>query len=370
MVILLVLIWLGLVTFGVVAVSASTASKGFLLPYITPKAFKVIVFAIMSLFLSALLFRVPPGLIISNARWVHALFTLTVLLVLVYGKVSHGAQRWLSLGPFGFQPSEFLKLSLALLGAYELTRDPLEPRLKAYLRFTIGFCIPAVFVLLQPDLGTTIVLYFIFSVQLISAGFNPLILVGLSILAGITGVRFLHEYQVKRLLTFLNPYADPYGAGWNVIQSLNAIGSGGLFGKGLFEGRLTNLGFVPERSTDFIMAVIGEELGFIGVSVVALLELGLILTVLRMALELPRPARLYAVGISAYLFIHVFENMAMCVSMMPVTGLTLPFISYGGSSMLMSTLAIALLMRFYLARDELQLAYELSRNTQDSQTSL
>ena len=360
------ILWISLVLIGIVAVNAAAYTPGarMIAGVLTPKAVKVLIFAAASLLVSAAVLAIPAEKLIESAEIIHLLVSLMVLAVLVYGKVSHGAQRWIQLGPVSIQPSEFLKLSLILLGVKELK----DEATRSLIKYLVGFALPAGLVLLQPDLGTTIVLYFIFFVQVTFWGLNPFLLGGLSALIGAIGFRFLHDYQRKRILTFLNPYSDPYGAGWNVIQSMNAIGNGGLKGKGLFKGNLTNLGFVPERSTDFIMAVIGEELGFMGVATVLSLEALLIMVVLKMSLEMPKVGRLVGIGTAAYLFIHAFENSAMCVSMMPVTGLTMPLISYGGSSMLTTTLLLALVVKFYLSRDELKIYYELSKAKDEEDT--
>jgi rod shape determining protein RodA len=209
-----------------------------------------------------------------------------------------------------------------------------------------------VLIMLQPDLGTSLVLLAVLFAMLFIRGFNPLFILA-SIVAGIGISPFiLKEYQRQRLLVFLNPEADPTGAGWNVIQSVVGIGSGRLWGKGLFSGVLTQLRFVPEHSTDFIFAVLGEELGFVGGAALIALYFFLIWKMTRIAKKArDLDGTLIAVGIATMFFFHIFVNMGMTMAIMPATGIPLPFVSYGGSALLANMIAIGILLNISMGRE-------------------
>jgi len=220
--------------------------------------------------------------------------------------------------------------------------------------------VPVMLIMLQPDLGTALVYIAITFIMMYVAGANQRVLLGIllggmAFIALVLGLHFkfglwipLKDYQLQRLIVFVNPYNDGMGgrgAGWNTIQSLVAIGSGGLAGKGLFQGSQAQLNFLPEHHTDFIYAVIGEELGFIGAaSVLLLFAILLLRTVYIAANARELYGGLLVTGISAMWLFHIFENIGMCIGMMPVTGIPLPFISYGGSFMIANLLAVALIL--------------------------
>lgn len=290
-------------------------------------------------------------------------FSLFLLvLVLVFGQEVRGTTGWINLGPLPpVQPAELTKILLILAFAEFLDKrqgnlETLNDMMPCFLFMGIPF----ILIMLQPDLGTALVYIFFTLVMMFTAGANPKILwkIILSAVAVIGTLLFLHfqfglplpldNYQINRLIVFIDPYKDGQGgrgAGWNTIQSLVAIGSGGLTGKGLFHGTQVQLNFLPEHHTDFIYAVIGEELGFLGAALIVLLYGGLILR----AIFIGHDSRdlygtLIVVGITAMWLFHVFENIGMSIGLMPITGIPLPFLSYGGSSMVTNLLAVGLIL--------------------------
>lgn len=294
--------------------------------------------------------------------FLYGLSVLMLVAVLLFGEEVRGTTGWISIGPLPpLQPAEFTKVLLVLAFADFLQRRRGEMTTLAGMMPCFAYMgVPFILIMLQPDLGTALVYIAITFIMMYIAGANQrilvFILVGALALVGI--VLFLHfqfdmwiplkDYQLKRLIVFIDPYNDGMGgrdAGWNTIQSLVAIGSGGFSGQGLFQGSQVQLNFLPEHHTDFIYAVIGEELGFVGAGLVLLL-FGLLLT--RAVYIASNSRELYGAllvtGISAMWLFHIFENIGMCIGMMPVTGIPLPFISYGGSSMLTNLLAVALIL--------------------------
>jgi rod shape determining protein RodA len=309
-------------------------------------------------------------IIATDHRWVrilaplvYAASVLGLLLVLVMGSTINGSRSWLLLGGMSIQPAEFAKLAviigMALLVA-ERTEGSWKQRDVGHLD-VLGMLaiagIPAALILLQPDLGTMLVLSAtVFGVVGIS-GAPRRWLVGLAGGAAATAVvavqaGVLKSYQVDRFLAFTNPGLDPRGAGYNTEQARIAIGNGGVFGQGLFHGSQTKAGFVPEQHTDFIFTVAGEELGLVG-SVVLICLLGVVLW---RALTISSRAddlfgRLAAGGIACWFGFQAFQNIGMCLGIMPVTGVPLPLVSYGGSSMFAGLMAIGLLQNIHLRTD-------------------
>jgi len=285
------------------------------------------------------------------APW-PAIYAGTLLLlvsVLVMGESRLGAQRWIVLGPFGgFQPSEAAKLAIVLTLARHL--DPIKTvrRLRELAPYILHVGVPMLLIVRQPDLGTALVLGAILLAMLYVAGARLRVLGGLAGAAMVVAPfawSFLHDYQRRRLAAFLDPTADPLGAGYALIQSRIAVGSGQLFGKGLFAGTQNLLRFIPEQHTDFIFTVVGEELGLIG----ATLLLALYLIWLWRALEIAAAARdrlgaLVATGIATMMAFHVVINVGMTIGLMPVTGIPLPLMSHGGSSLLTTLAAVGLLL--------------------------
>lgn len=285
----------------------------------------------------------------------------------IYGANIAGGRRWLDIGFINFQPSEVSKIVLVLVLATILDRKEELDSLKDLVLPFVYFLIPFVLIILENDLGTALVLLVILIVMLYVAGFNKKFLYGffgggfLTIVTLIsshiffnTPLPFLKEYQLNRLIAFVNPNIDPQGIGYNIIQSKIAIGSGRLTGKGLFEGTQNQLNFLPEKHTDFIFSVIGEEFGFIGVFIVIALFAILFWQLFNVALQAKdRYGKLVVTGIIAMFFFHVVENIGMTMGVMPITGIPLPFISYGGTSMVTSIIAIGIVLNINMRRKKL-----------------
>lgn len=287
---------------------------------------------------------------------------LLLVLTLVIGEESRGTVGWINLGPLpAVQPAEFTKIMLIIAFADFLSRRKGNLNtLAELLPCFIFMAIPFALIMLQPDLGTALVYIVITVVMMFVAGANPRIMITLilSAVAIVALSLFLHfqygmslpleDYQLKRLTVFIDPYDDGQGgrgAGWNTIQSLIAIGSGGLFGKGLYNGTQVQLNFLPEHHTDFIYAVIGEELGFVGAAVIILLYGLLLLRAVYIAYNAKDfYGTLIVIGISAMWFFHIYENIGMSIGIMPITGIPLPFLSYGGSSMLTNIIAVGIIL--------------------------
>lgn len=297
---------------------------------------------------------------------------LTTVGILVYilfaGQTVAGGRRWLELGPVNFQPSEVAKILLILVLAAVMDEE------KEQLGYFIGFVnpfihvlIPFALIILQNDLGTALVLIVIFMIMLYAGGGNTkfmLIIFGgiflLIILLMVshyylgTPFPFLKDYQLDRLLVFINPDLDPQGIGYNITQSKIALGSGKLMGKGLFAGTQNQLNFLPEKHNDFIFSVIGEEFGFIGVFILLCIYFGLIWQLLQVALEAKDSfGQLMVMGVVALFLFHVLENIGMAMGLMPITGIPLPFISYGGSSMVTSLIAIGLVINVNIRKKKI-----------------
>lgn len=308
-----------------------------------------VVFVTASLIDSRTLRTLTPGLF--GASMVSLLLVLTPV-----GEVVKGAQRWVQIGPFQFQPSEFGKVALILALAALLSPATEGLRWDHVARAIILVALPAVLIFRQPDLGTMLVLGFITLAVLFVAG-TTLRQLGFLAVAGVVGAvglfRFdaLREYQVTRLAAFLDPAADSAAAQYNQAQSEIAIGSGGFFGKGLFEGTQTNLSFVPEQSTDFIFTAVGEQLGFIGATIVLALFAIIVWRVLvAAAVGRDRFSQLVGAGAAALVMFHVFVNVGMTIGLMPVTGLPLPFLSAGGSAFLAMSFALGMAHSAWMRR--------------------
>lgn len=290
-----------------------------------------------------------------------------LLLVLVVGRVTKGSQRWIHLGPLNVEPSEYAKIFVIITLGYLLSRmDRLDSVWD--LIIPILHVLPVVgLILVQPDLGTSVILVVISASLVYMAGFSgwKMLLLGGGPIAAFSFWIYAHlkwgvsmwlmdEYQVNRILDFLDPSRDPLGTGWQVRQSKIAIGSGGLFGKGLGEGTQSQFGFVPDQHTDFIFSVVGEELGLIGGAVILLLFLMLlwrIMVIASTAKDLY--GSLLATGVAVKIGFHVVQNVGMTLGLMPVTGITLPFISYGGTSLMTNVIAIGLVLNVGMRRQTL-----------------
>jgi rod shape determining protein RodA len=357
---------------------------------------KQIIWALLGLFALAITIAIPIKLFYAFAYILYGLAVVLLVLVLELGD-----HRWFNFGPVHIQPSELAKIATVLVLARFLSHSNRDlTRVRAFISPFILVLVPTLLVFKQPDLGTALVfssiilpmlfwagvrplhLFFIISpVLTLICAFHPwtlapmvlvlvaflfferprlltasvLLLVNLTVAVGAPYLweNKLHDYQKRRILTFLNPDTDKLGAGYQVIQSKVAIGSGGLSGKGFLEGTQTKLAFLPEQHTDFIFSVIGEEFGFIGALCVLVLFMFIIWRALFIAIQVKsRFSSLVAVGLATILVFHVFVNIGMTIGVMPVTGLPLPFLSYGGSTLIMSMVLIGFLLNIYANRHE------------------
>jgi rod shape determining protein RodA len=291
-------------------------------------------------------------------RFAYLLFgaSLTLLLlVLVVGKAGLGAQRWIRVGGFAFQPSEFAKLCLVLFLAryFDDHREALrEPRTMLLPAGLTALCM--LLVLKQPDLGTALLLAFIALSLMLMLGLEWRRLIPFIVGGGAVAPLLwmaLKDYQRRRILVFLSPDLDPLGAGYHIAQSKIAVGSGGVFGKGWLAASQSQLNFLPLNHTDFIFAVLAEQWGFLGCLVVLLVYFYVITKGFQIAGDCTDPfAALLAVGISAMLAIQVLVNIAMVLGMMPVVGIPLPLLSYGGSSLLVTMVSLGLLLNIRMRR--------------------
>ena len=284
----------------------------------------------------------------------YAIGVLLLVVVAATGHIGKGAQRWLDVGFMRFQPSEIMKLAVPMMCAWYMHERPLPPTFKDLIVMAIIIGIPTCMIVVQPDLGTALLIAASGLIVMLLAGMQiqiilvsiPLLLVG-----AWAGWHFIHEYQRQRVLMFLNPENDPRGAGYHIIQSQIAIGSGGIFGKGYMQGSQAQLEFLPERSTDFIFAVIGEEFGLLG----QLLLLTLYGVVIGRALYLANQgqdtfARLTGGTIALSFFVYAFVNSGMVSGILPVVGVPLPLISYGGTSMVTLLAGFGILMSLHSHR--------------------
>lgn len=292
--------------------------------------------------------RLSPQFYRQWTPWLFASGILLLVLVLLIGHVEQGARRWLVLGPLRFQPSEIMKLAMPMMLAWYLGEKPLPPSKKDLLLSGILIAIPLLLTAKQPDLGTAL--------MITAAGAGVILLAGIGwrLVASLGGIvvvslpllwHFLHTYQKERILTFLNPERDPLGAGYHIIQSKIAIGSGGFTGEGWLQGTQAHLSFLPEHATDFIFAVTAEEFGLIGCTLLIILFLAVLGRCLYIALKAPDGfSRLLVGGLAFSFFLSAFVNMSMVTGLLPVVGVPLPLISYGGSSLVTTLVGFGIIM--------------------------
>jgi rod shape determining protein RodA len=397
--IILFISFLGLLALGLIALysSSNTAmEQGVATNYFVKQSIWVIV----GIFFLIGLYFIPLKWIIDSAYMVYGFNILLLIIVIFFGKSGQGADRWLHIGPIFVQPSEFAKLATILAVSRFISKEDVDVNtLKDFLLTALFFVIPFILIIRQPDLGTSMVFVAMAIPMMNWAGLKvgnlvlilvPFLMIFASfqfytflILMAVLVVYLLYSrrskfvvmfnflvnifmglitpvlwnnlkpYQRNRIKIFANPEADPQGAGYQIIQSKVAVGSGGVFGKGFMEGSQTQLRFLPEQHTDFIFAVIGEEFGFMGVLLGLLLYVTLFIRGIQIAsLVKNRFSSIAAIGIVTVLAFHVVINVSMTVGLLPVTGLPLPFISYGGSSLLTNFFMIGILLNFYKNRYE------------------
>ncbi|HFD12922.1 MAG TPA: rod shape-determining protein RodA [Crenotrichaceae bacterium] len=292
--------------------------------------------------------QLPPSVFRRSSPLLYIVGVILLALVLLVGDTGKGAQRWLVIAGIRFQPSEMMKIAMPMMVAWYLAAHPLPPRLKQIASTLVLLAIPTILIAKEPDLGTAILVAASGVIILFMAGVSWYLILGsIVIVAGCAPIlwHFMREYQRNRVRTFLNPEADPLGTGYHIIQSKIAIGSGGINGKGWLQGTQTQLDFLPESSTDFIFSVYAEEFGLIGTLSLLFLYLAIIGRGLAIALQAQDSySRLLAAGITLTFFVYVFVNIGMVTGILPVVGVPLPLISYGGTSMITIMLGFGILM--------------------------
>lgn len=296
-----------------------------------------------------LLAMIPPHKYKLWTPWIYMTGLFLLIAVMLMGKIGKGAQRWLDLGFFRFQPSEIMKLAVPMMAAWYFDRNASNPVQIKHLLTAAGIIgLPALLIAKQPDLGTAILVMAAGLSVIFLAGIPAAVLTGGALLTGLLAPvvwHFMHDYQRQRIYTLLNPERDPLGTGYHIIQSKIAIGSGGIFGKGWLTGSQAHLNFLPEHATDFIFSVTGEEFGFLGAGLLLVLLLLTALRGLYIAADAQTPfTRLLAASLSMAFFFSVFVNTGMVMGILPVVGIPLPLISYGGTAMVTFLAGFGILM--------------------------
>jgi rod shape determining protein RodA len=298
--------------------------------------------------------QVPPQRLMNLAPSVFLIGLLLLVAVAAFGVSSKGAQRWLNLGFIRIQPSEIMKIAMPLMLAWYFQKHEAQIRLRDYVLTTVLVLVPVGLIAKQPDLGTAILVLAAGFYVIFLSGLSWKIIVALVVAAGASAPlawSMLRDYQKSRILMLLDPEADPLGKGFHIIQSTIAIGSGGIFGKGWGQGTQTQLEFIPERHTDFIFAVVSEEFGLIGITVLIVLYSLLITRGLMIAANAPTLfTRLLAGAITLIFFTYAFVNMGMVSGILPVVGVPLPFISYGGTALVTLFFGVGILMSIHRHR--------------------
>lgn len=307
-----------------------------------------------ALFIMLLIANIHPDRMRDSSYWLYGAGLLLLIAVLIFGHEGKGAQRWLDLKVFRFQPSELMKLAVPLLVAAYLAERPLAPSAIRLIIGLIMIIIPSLLIAKQPDLGTALLIASSGLIVIFLSGISWKIIIGfiVSCTSALPVLWYvMHDYQKQRVLTLLNPESDPLGSGYHIIQSKIAIGSGGLFGRGWLEGTQSHLAFLPERSTDFIFSVIAEEFGLFGVGLLLSLYLLIAVRGVYIASQAQTSfARLLAGSISLTFLVYVFVNVGMVTGLLPVVGVPLPLVSYGGTSMVTLLAGFGILMSIHTHR--------------------
>jgi rod shape determining protein RodA len=340
---------------GVVVIGSATHSLG------SERFIKTqIISIIMGLVAMGLILLIDYNTLARVIVPIYILCNITLIAVLLFGtgKEQWGANRWIRIGGVGFQPADFVKIGMIICLAKIIDdhKDTIH-RLPTLAKIVGFVAVPALLILIQPDLGTTMA-FGVFT-------FGMLFIAGLRvkhiIIAAIIGLLSmplmwmgLKSYQRDRILVFLNPELDPMGKGYQILQSQMAVGSGRIFGQGLFKGIQNQFGFLPEKQTDFIFSVIAEELGFLGVSILIILYIILLLKCVNIAKQAKDSFGTYLViGVTFMLAFHIFANIAMTIGLMPITGKPLPLVSYGGTFMLSNMMALGIVLNVNMRRDKI-----------------
>jgi len=298
--------------------------------------------------------RIKPEKLMRWTPWLYGIGLMLLVVVLAAGVIGKGAQRWIDLGLIRFQPSEMMKLAVPMMVAWVMVKQPMPARLGTVILGFIVVLVPTVLIIKQPDLGTSLLIAGSGIVVIFLAGMSwrlIAILAGLAAAAAPLAWYLLHDYQRQRIITLIDPWSDPLGSGYHTIQSAIAVGSGGLYGKGWLNGSQSQLDFIPERSTDFIFAVFSEEFGFIGSILLLLVYLFVVGRSLFIAMEAKESyTRLLCGSLAVTFAIYVFVNIGMVTGILPVVGVPLPLISYGGTSMVSLMAGFGILMSAHANR--------------------
>ena len=309
------------------------------------------IFAILGMIVLA---QIPPHTYRTLAPWLFGLTLVLLVAVMLVGQTSQGAKRWLGVGAIRFQPSEIMKLALPLVLAWYFQTKKIPPKFLDLILPAIMLVIPFLLIAKQPDLGTALLILFSSATVFLLIGMSWRLILGLFVLivASMPIIwHLLHDYQKERVLTFLNPERDPLGSGYHIIQSKIAIGSGGFFGKGFLHGSQAHLAFLPEHATDFIFAVCGEELGFLGAFILIFIYFFITARCLYIASQAQDTfGRLVAGSLAVSFFLGVFINIGMVCGLLPVVGLPLPMVSYGGTAAITSLASFGILMSIHTHR--------------------
>ena len=298
--------------------------------------------------------QIKPEQLMRWTPWLYTAGLVMLIVVLAVGTIGKGAQRWMDLGIMRFQPSEMMKLAVPMMVAWVMVRQPMPARLGSVVLGFVVVLVPTALIIKQPDLGTAILIAGSGIVVIFLAGMSwrlIAILAGLAAAAAPLAWYMLHDYQRQRIMTLIDPWSDPLGSGYHTIQSAIAVGSGGLYGKGWLNGSQAQLDFIPERSTDFIFAVFAEEFGFLGSVLLLLVYLFVVGRSLYIAMEAKESySRLLCGSLAATFAIYVFVNIGMVTGILPVVGVPLPLISYGGTSMVSLMAGFGILMSAHANR--------------------
>ncbi len=298
--------------------------------------------------------QIRPEQLSRWSPWLYLIGTLMLVGVLAFGDIGKGAQRWLGLGVTRFQPSEMVKLAVPMMIAWYLADKPLPPSWSCLGLAAALIIVPVLLIAKQPDLGTSLLVASAGVFVLFLAGISWRLILGLLTLAGAAAPvawYLMRDYQKQRVLTFLDPEKDPLGAGYHITQSKIAIGSGGIWGKGWLNDTQSQLDFLPERHTDFIFAVLSEEFGLVGVSLLLTLYLFVILRGLYIASRAQDTyGRLLAGSLTLVFFVYLFVNVGMVSGLLPVVGVPLPLVSYGGTSLVTLMAGFGMLMSIHTRR--------------------
>jgi len=299
--------------------------------------------------------QVRPQVLRRAAPWLYLVGMVMLLIVFARGEISKGAGRWLDVGIIRFQPSEIMKLAVPMLCAWYLQERPLPPSAASIGIVAAIIFVPAALIIKQPDLGTAILIIMGGIIVVVMAGL-PVWIMLCGVVSAVAGAwvgwsYLLRDYQRDRILTFIDPQNDPLGSGYHIIQSQIAIGCGGVFGKGWMNGTQSQLDYLPERHTDFIFAVIGEEFGLLGLLILVLLYLFVVARAMYLTTQMQDTfARLVASSIAVTFFIYVLINTCMVSGLLPVVGVPLPLVSYGGTSMVTLLAGFGILMALFSHR--------------------